>query len=249
MSHESKTDKAPHWPIAPAVAEKLAAAEQHRADLESEIAVVALDAALERPGAAAKLSALEKQINVARDRCSQLSAASRLAKQRDSRMEIQATAKARQAQVATMQRHADARLKAMEDFSRSIKPAADAYAKFLTETDNMANAAPTGILQQAIIWDLLETMLDGQVWPASVDIIAAGEIYRHSAAAKGRALMPGASPPTMQLRDMPDKIEPIAEGVKRLNEYLLRLFKDGIETAERDALAQIGQGDSEIKAA
>jgi hypothetical protein len=237
-----KADKALHWPIAPAVAEKLASAEQHRASLESEIASVALDAALERPGAAAKLSALEKQITVARDKCSQLSAASRLAQQRDSRVEAQAVAKARLAQVATMQRHADARLKAMEEFSRSIKPAAEAYARFLIETDNMANAAPTGILQQTIIWDLLETMLEGQVWPASVDVIASGEMYRHSAAMKARALMPGAKPPIDKLRGQPEAIEPIAEGVKRLNDYLISLFRDQIEAIERDALERIEQG-------
>jgi hypothetical protein len=236
MSHDAKV----HRPIAPAVAEKLAAAEQHRANLEGHIATAALDAALERQGAALRVTTLDKQLAAARDKCQQLAAALRLARQQDARALAAADANARQAQLAVMKEHAEARLKAMTEFGIAIKAAAEAYAQFLDCTDQMAVAMPTGVIPQMIHWGMLETMIEGRLFPAEIDKIVSGEMFRH---AKGRGALPGARPLTEGFRLRPDAIEPATESVARVNYYLVSPISERFDVIERDEQARIAQGD------
>jgi hypothetical protein len=231
--------------VATEVEGKLQAARERLGDLEAQVSATALDAALGEQGAAERLVALNNQMDIARREVEQLAGAHRLALQRDARALAEARAKIRQSQLAAMQSHARARLEAMVELCTAIEVAAKAYGRFLDCTDKMAMATPTGMIPHAIMWHTLDMMIDGRAFPASIEVVVAGEMFRHRDerhADKKHGFLPGARPPTASQVLRPDVIEPATEGVKRMNEYLVSAIKDRLESIERADYSQIEQG-------
>jgi hypothetical protein len=220
--------------LAAAVEPKLADARTRLAHFEAQVGAAALAASLDEPGAAKGLAELNSRMDAARRDVGQLEQAHRIALDRDARALSAFEAHARRAELAELQKLADARLEAMVELCGAIETAAKAYAGFFDATDRMALAIPTGMIAHNIAWHGLETMMpDGRAFPAPVDKIIASEMYRHTAGedVKRRSL-PGAHPLIELLRLQPDKIEPATEGVKRMNEYLVDAIKERFSAIE-----------------
>jgi hypothetical protein len=191
--------------LAPQVGEKLEAAEARLAGLKTQIAELALDDALARPGAPEKLAAQNKQIGGAQTAADQLRLAHRLALAKDARATAEARNRIRAAQFAAMQNHARGRFEAMVEMCVGLETAAKAYRRYLVLTDKMAAALPIGT-----------------TFPPGM-----------SAHPEQGGILPGAHPMTLSLADRPHEAEPISESVKRINEHFLSAVKDQIEAMEQ----------------
>jgi hypothetical protein len=221
---------APRTDLAAEVAPKLEAAKARVIELENLVAEASLAASLEEAGAANRLVQVSSQLDAARNEVSLREVAYRLALQRDAKAQAAIEAKALRAQVAEFERHAQARHEAMIEACTAMEMAAKAYVRFLDETDKMAIAMPTGMLAHAVNWYWLDTMIDGRAFPARIEIVIAGELYRHS------TRFPGAAPPTEGLRLRPDDIEPASAGVRRMNEYLIGAIREKLAAIENAPL-------------
>jgi hypothetical protein len=240
------TPPAPPRLLAPQVGEKLAAADARLAGLKTQIAELALDEALARPGAPEKLAALNKQIGGAQIEADQLRLAHRLALTRDARSTAEARARIRSAQFAAMGNHARGRFEAMVEMCVGLETAAKAYRRYLDLTDKMAAALPIGTTFPAGMSAYsMELKVDGKIYPSELGPLIAGEMFRHAGVADPEhsgLLLPGAHPPTMAMAYQPDAIEPISESVRRINEHFLATVKDQIEAMERAEEERIAQG-------
>jgi len=222
----------PRTDLAAEVAPKLEAARTHFAELEEHVGAAALAVAIGELGAADRLTELNVQVEAARRDVVQLEAAHRLAEQRDAAAKATLAAQARQAQLAELQRCADKRLDAMLTVSAGLAAAGRAYTDFLDATIAMSRAFPTGVVQFNINWAQLDAMVDGRTFPAGIDVVIAGELWKHadpSRAGHACGALPGARPPTESLRLRPALIETAAEAVKRTNKYLVQLVKERFE--------------------
>lgn len=198
------------------VDEKLHAAEERLAGLDAQRAELALAVATDTPGAAGKLTELEKQIVAVRNDVDRMREARRLAIERDDRAELEARKKLRQSQFSALRAHADARLKAAKEIAAGIETAALAYRRYLTATEKMIAAVPIGC-----------KMPPGANLGYAQSEIAA-ELYRHSGISQigDRGAMPGANPPTEFYRYTPATIPPIEEVIGAANSYILNNIKD-----------------------
>jgi hypothetical protein len=64
--------------------------------------------------------------------------------------------------------------------STGLAQASKALARFYDETDKMALAMPLGLIQHTIAWHQIEIEIDGWLFPARIENIIAGEMYRHA---------------------------------------------------------------------
>ena len=106
----------------------------------------------------------------------------------------------------------------------------------MDQTERMALAMPTGMIQPAVAWHELHTLLNGVHFPASIDKVVLGEMHRHAPSEK-RAL-PGAAPLVEELRLRPQAADPATEGVRRMDEYLISTIQETIDSIEHAALAK-----------
>jgi hypothetical protein len=226
---------------APGVAAKLAAAKQRLGDLESQMGAHALDESEGADGASQKLAGLVSKIQSARAEVAKLEEANRYADLLDKRAGAAARAKLRQSQLMAMRSHARARYDAMGQLCAALQAAAKFYAQFLNSTEKMALATPTGLLPHGVNWHHLETTIDGRSFPAALDVVVAGEMFRHTVPTESgrRRDLPGANPPAVSLRDRPAEIEPATEGVRRMNDYLVGEIKQRLEAVNRTEQAQV----------
>jgi hypothetical protein len=226
-----KSEKPERTNLATEVAPKLEAARARLAELEGYESAAALAATLNEPGAAGRLATLNAKLDVARRDVAQLEGAHRLAVQRDAIAQAAFEARARDAELTALQKIADARLAAMIETCNAIETAAKSYTKFVDATTKMALALPTGMIPQAINWNHTDIMIDGRVFPAANDVVVAGEMFRHAVGPQDA--LPGSRPPTEGLRLRPAAIEPAAESIKRMHEYLIGTIREKFAALER----------------
>ena len=233
--------KVPRTDLAAEVAPKLEAARSRLAELEGHVSTAALAAALNEVGAANRLAQLNSEVDIARRDVAQLEGAHRLAVQRDAQAQAAIEAKARQAELGAFQRHADARFEAMVEVCAASEVLAKAYTKFLSATADMARAMPTGMIPHAVMWNMLDIMIDGGVFPAAIDVVVGAEMYRHGDLSRPEryGMLPGARPPTEAMRLRPHVIEPATEAVKRSNEYLIGMIREKFKSIEQAATARL----------
>ena len=117
----------------------------------------------------------------------------------------------------------------------AIGTIAQAYNAFLELTDDMAGAVPTGLIPHGIMWNMLEISLDGRPFPAEIAIVIQAEMFRQSIITPGplgqRGTLPGARPPTAGYADRQASIEPAADTVARMNQWII-----GTISAKLDAI-------------
>jgi hypothetical protein len=226
-----KTEKPQRTNLAAEVAPKLEAARARLAELESHVNAAALAATLNEQGAAGRLANLNNQLDVARRDVTQLEGAHRLAVQRDAIAQAAFEAKARETELAALQKIADERLEAMVELCRGLEIAAKANTKFTDLTGKLALALPTGMIPHAINWNHADIMIDGRVFPAALDVIVGGEMFRHAVGPQDA--LPGSRPPTEGQRLRPAAIEPAAEAIKRQHEYLVGTVGEKFAALER----------------
>jgi hypothetical protein len=172
--------KAPQTDLAAQVSQKLETARTRCAELDQLADAMALSVALEELGATGKLAKLNAELDTARRDVAQLEGALRLAEQRDAMAQAAIDAKGRRAQLAIMRGHADARLEAANELCTALEVGSKALARFYAETDALALALPLGLIQHAIAWHQIEIEIDGWLFPARIENIIAGEMYRHA---------------------------------------------------------------------
>jgi len=229
--------------LAGEVQPKLEEARSRLAELESQASAAALAAALNELGASKQLAEINRQLDDARRDVAQLEGALRLAEQRDTMAQAQLDARARREQLAAMQRHARARLDAVTELCTAIETAAKSYTRFLAATDEMALALPLGMISHPISWHMVGIMLDGREFPARIEAVIAGEMFRHAdlTRADGRIALPGASPPTEKQRLAPSSIEPATDAVRRMNEWLIGMVDEKLKSIEQKDAARFAK--------
>ena len=179
--------------LAAEVAPKLEAARARLAELESHVNAAALAVALDEPGASDRLANLNDRLDVARRDVAQLEGAHRLAIQRDAQAQAAIEAKARQTELAALQKIADARHQAMVELCRGLEMAAKAHTRFVDLTGKFALALPTGQIPHAINWNHVGILIDGVEFPAALPVVVAGEMFRHAVGPQDA--LPGSRPP------------------------------------------------------
>jgi hypothetical protein len=217
--------------LAAEVAPKLEAARARLAELERHVNAAALAATLNEQGAAGRLANLNNQLDVARRDVTQLEGAYRLAGQRDAQAQAAIEAKARQTELAALQKIADLRHQAMVELCRGIEIAAKAHTKFVDLTRKFALALPTGQIPHAINWNHVGILIDGVEFPAALAVVVGGEMFRHAVGPQDA--LPGSRPPTEGLRLRPAAIEPAADAVKRQHDYLVGTIREKYAALER----------------
>jgi hypothetical protein len=203
-------------PLAPQIAEKVSAAETRLSDLHSELGELAFAAQLGDAEADAKLDALSEKLRGATEAVAQLRAAHQRALEADAAAEAAALRERQAASLEALERHATARLEVMTRLASAIGTAHRALNEFRDLSDKMVNAVPEGVtLPAGLVLEPLSAI--------------AAEMFRH--AETGGHVLPGAVPPDFTYRDSPSTIEPLADLVKRNNEWLIGLLRDQLREA------------------
>src|SRR5258708_6117758 len=119
--------RAPGAPKAPAVATKIAAAEQRLSALEAERPAVALDAVEGVAGGAERLETLGRQIETVKAEIATLRAAHSAARDHDEAVERAQRAQLQKTQVAAVRAHLAARDKAAEEMTAALAVACEQF--------------------------------------------------------------------------------------------------------------------------
>jgi hypothetical protein len=208
-------------PLAPQIAEKLAAAEEHLADLQLRLGSIALADQLGEVGASEELAALGGQLRSATDAVAQLGAAHQRALEADAATEAAALRERQAASLEALEGHAAARLEVVIRLAASIEAAHRDFNLMRDLTDQMLASVPEGAsVPPGLILEFPATLI-------------AGEMFRHSE--PGGVCLPGSQPPDFSFRDHPGAIEPAVDVVKRSNAWLVDLIRDQIGAAVGDA--------------
>jgi multidrug efflux pump subunit AcrA (membrane-fusion protein) len=223
-------------PLAAPISDKLALADAVLVDLEQQIDPLALDAALDKDGAAAALAKLRKQIDTARANRDDLARALKLARRKDAIAAAETRNRIARSQLRRVEKFATARLEAMQELSRAIEAAAKAYRAYAGATDTMRAAIPIGT-----------AIPDGSSMGSAGEYgsvfdptrVIATEFYRHSGVSQigDRGAFPGSSPPSEYFRYQPEAITPAPTLIEQANEYIISTIKLQLrdtEAAERE---------------
>jgi hypothetical protein len=134
----------PPQPLAPAIADKLHAAEASLRRLEEGLPGAALDTALNKPGAAAALAELRTRIADARGQREDLVLALLLARKQDALADLEQWLCLAKLQRRAVERHAKARLDAVIELSVGSIDLEESRRRFMRETARMEAAVPIG---------------------------------------------------------------------------------------------------------
>jgi hypothetical protein len=213
-SHKDKID--PPRRLAPAVKEKLEAAEARLAGLESQSADLALDVALDASGAAERAARLDRDLVAARNNVARLRVALEKATERDVDADAAQQREIQLRQFGEFERFVALRADAMAELTAALERAARAHGKFLAATDAMVGAVPIDTTLPAGITGA------GEIGRAMTAALVAGEMFRLSAPL---GALPGARPPSEYYRLQPEAIEPALDSVKLTNGHLLEFVR------------------------
>jgi hypothetical protein len=219
-------------PLAPQVAERLAAAEAAQADLQTRVSALALDEELGESGAGTRRKALEAELASAVATVTRLRNAHRQALQRDARAEIASTAKRLETQFAELQHAAGVRHAAMVQLCTAIEAASNAYRTYIAATTVMQDVFPDGTKRPA----------GSEIMFSYATDLVAGEMHRHSdpgqIGQRGSAL-PGARSPHFNLTFDPAGAVPAHVTVEGWNSFILESVKRQIDVITEFATEQV----------
>jgi hypothetical protein len=211
--------------LAPEIGHKLDVARERLAGLEAALGSAALAATLEQPGAGKRFAELQQDIRASRTDVDRLTAAYRHAGGADAQARAAARARAQDAALAAFQEHAEARVKAMAEFSDCQQAAFRAFSRFLKSCAGMLGTLPAG------------TQMPEDVVVDYAALIAA-ELWRFSAMDLGRPDgFPGARPYSVTDYQNPAGTVPAADVIRRANSRHTVSLKEQI-TADRAAQAE-----------
>jgi len=196
---------------APAIAEKLKAAEAELRDLEAQHGTAALDALVGEAGAQSRFDELERNLAKVRNNVGVLRAAHKAAVERDEATIVAQRTSLRKTQLNAMRKHLEARNAAAEKFSAAIAEAAAQYHAMIDRSAKAIAACPIG-----------------STWPqgtlCEIDPlrrVVQHEIFRLSATPGNRdgRTLPGAELPHVNVEWQPEAIKPLAERLKEASEF------------------------------
>lgn len=222
-------------PRAPAVREKLDCALGALAELEEQVAELALDAAERKPGAADKLAGHRSKIEAAKTAVDELRAALRLAVKLDRRSDAAAAATMRVEQFSIMKQRAEVRLKAVATIMEAVATAAKAYNEYALATNQMVVAIPTGTRLGQIH---IGRNGYGGSWIGDLKDLIASEAYRVAPIdAHGRgARLPFANAPEITSTD-PGKFPPAIDLMTDAQQAVLRDIEGQMQRLNAECLA------------
>jgi hypothetical protein len=218
-------------PLAPMVAEEIAAAESELAALEAGRGDAALSAMSEGGdvNAIAKLNSEAANIRV---RIFNLQAAYRTASVRDARQAAEERYRRQIDDLAAFEAALAEKDAAVAEFCEAVQVAAESYRLIHDMSDAIAVLLPEACKFPAGMSAFAgEVEVDGRAQAAPLDHLAAHEFYRHSGIERpgqGGAL-PGSKPFSLSTIFRADAIEPWQESTKRLSAYLAEAVKNQIE--------------------
>lgn len=213
----------PPIPRAPAVAAKLEVARAVRAALAPDVAMAALETAEGVRGACQRLADMRARVAAADREIGDLEKAHVFALQIDADADAQREAAGREKLFGEFRAVADKWLEKGKELAAAIEAAARLRVEFGYLTEKLELALPTGVIPHPVNFRLLDSMIDGSVFPAHIDVLLAGEAYKHGAL---HAYLPGATPPVLSQTNNPAAIEPAAQAFQRARNYFCRLLRD-----------------------
>jgi hypothetical protein len=236
LEMNSRKEQAPRAPL---IREKLEAAEQALAALESEIGPLACDEAEGKPGAAAKLAALNSKIEAAKRTRHQMRNALRFALQDDLKTAAAGAAKMRDEQFAVCQAAGARRLIAAQTIFNALAAAVPAMSEYAIQTNEMVTALPTGT--NVGILSMGNNGWAGS-WIGNLANLISAEAYRLAIPDKeGRgARLPFAKAPDIRSDD-PAKIEPAMDLLRAAQAKAISEIQLQLEKLNREALAMISK--------
>jgi hypothetical protein len=235
----------PAVPLAPMVAEEIAAAENELAALEAGRGDAALSAMSEGGdvNAIAKLNSEAANIRV---RIFNLQAAHRTASERDERRAAEERHRQRIEGLAAFTAACARRDEAVEKYCAGVKLAAEALAdvhEFSTAIEILIPAG-TQLPRGHSVYNAELLVEGGGAQSAPISHVAAFEMMRHSRPGQG-AIMPGARNFSLSTSSNPGAVESWADASKRTSEFLIEAIANQIERAREIEIASIDAMKSE----
>ncbi len=207
----------PGAPIAPAVKDKLEAAEIELQTLNARLGDLALAEALAEEGADANLDAHRADVAALRYRVEELRAAYNAALARDSAAIAGARASVFKSQVAATRQHFAARDAALGKMSASLAEAIGFYSDALKAGAKAAASCPGEMPPAALVSrGAMDRALTNELYRLSAPLIEG-----HDAVVAHRLAFAGVRPNDLGMMGTPDKIEPIAVLAARSTEYAI----------------------------
>ena len=223
-------------PRAPAIAEKLDIALGALAELEEQIAELALEAAERTPGAADKLAGHRAKIEAARMASDELAAALRLAERLDRRHAAASAAQMRDEQLAEFKKEMAARGKAMEAVLDAGAVMAKAYGEYSEATLRALIATPTGT-----VLPIINMGPDNSYGPAfgPGERMVLAELYRLSPDRSdgiGKFVLPFAKPASELVRNAPGDMPAGIDELNAAHEAIIASVSVQIERLNEQAM-------------
>ena len=207
-------------PRAPAVREKLGRAEEVLAQLEADVAALALDASEGVAGAEKALAAHRSRIEMAERQESEMRRAVALAERLDREAAAGSAVAMHAEQLAAFRNHVGSREKAMKRGLEHAAEMAKAFAEFTVMTEAMVGVLPSGTAFPVMAMG--ENGLSGNLLSSCEKLLLA-EMFRLGDASNGRrAPIPFSKPQTVSMRDNPGEIPPGIEVLKAAHQAMLR---------------------------
>jgi hypothetical protein len=233
-------------PRAPAAREKLQQAEAVLAELEADVALLALEASEGKAGAEKALASQRSKIETAARSVSELTKAFALAARLDRQSDAASRAKIRESQLQAMKSYLGQRGAAMATMCAAAETMHTAYRKYLLATEKAVGVVPIGTV--------LPTMAFGKDGLQGIAMGDAGrlltaEFYRLSVpdADGRRGVLPFSAPPTNAYRDLPGSIEPALDVIKAADAAIIQSIEQQLSKIEADEQATANSTAAELK--
>ncbi|MCA1512169.1 hypothetical protein [Bradyrhizobium sp. NBAIM01] len=212
---------------APQVRANLETALAVQAELETEVALFALEAIERQPGAAGKLAAHREKVEAAKRAVDELRAALELAQRLDRETAAAAAVEMRAQQLAVFEKAAAERVDAMAAVLAKIAEATAEWARYTQATAELATALPTGTFLPAMNFG------DGGSFLGSGEALIGREAWRVAGAGPKP---PFAKAPPLSAGDDTAKMRPARETLQDAHEAVLRSVRAQVEKLDREVM-------------
>ena len=189
----------PPIPRAPAARTKLQAAETARAELDCEVAALALEASEGKPGAAKALDAHRAKIDAAERQVTELRSAVALAEFLDREAAVEALARMRASQLTAYTKAMTARTKALTAVLEAAAVMAKSYGEYAEATQEAMTVVPSGTVVPIMgigpnncygpAWGPAGLLIQSELWRLAPARVVGGEDI-------GRFVIPFAKAPS-----------------------------------------------------
>jgi hypothetical protein len=229
-------------PRAPAVLEKLEAAQAALRDLETEVGQTALEASENAPGAVKRLADLRSRIAGAEREVGELTRAHETALRLDRQSAAAGAIKMRREQLAAFKGHMADREKAMATAIEHAGKMATAFAEFLSHSEKMVSVLPSGTVFPTLAMG--DNGLSGNILGAC-DRLLLAEMFRigaqHAQPGRGLPVLPFSKPQIVQQRDEPGKIPPQIDTLREAHAVVLREIEGQVTKLDSQAMERATQ--------